>query len=141
MAFLSPPALLFCSIRVFSIESALHIRWPKYWCFSFSIPPSNEYSEFISFRTDDLISLLSKGLLKSFFQHHNLKASILQHSAFFIVQLSHPYLATGKTIALTRWTFVNKGMVLLFDTVSRFVIDGMSLGNFGGPPCTSSLLL
>ena len=132
---------VFPSIRVFSIESALHIRWPKYWCFSFSIHPSNEYSGFISFRIDDLISLLSKGLFKSFLQHHNLKASILQRSAFFIVHLSHPYLATGKTIALTRWTFVNKGMALLFDTLSRFVIDGMSLGNFWGPPCTSSLPL
>ena len=106
---------LFPSIRVFSSESALHIRWPKYWSFSssFSISPSNEYSGLISFRMDWLDLLAVWGTLKSLLQKHSSKASILQHSAFFIVQLSHPYMTTGKTIALTRWTFVDKVMSLL----------------------------
>ena len=102
------------SIRVFSNESALHMRWPKYWSFSFSISPSNEYSGLISFRMGWLGLLAVHGTLKSLLQHHSLKASILQHSAFFILQLSHPYLTTGKTIALTRWTFVGKLMSLIF---------------------------
>ena len=97
---------IFPSISVFSNESVLHIRWPKYW--TFSISPSNEYSGLISFRIDRLDSLAVQGTLKSLLQHHNSKASILQRSAFFIVQLSHPYMTTGKTIALTRWTFVGK---------------------------------
>ena len=97
---------IFPSIRVFSYESVLHIRWPKYCSFSFSISSSNKYSGLISFRMDWLDLLAVQGTLKSLLQHHSLKASILQHSAFFIVQLSHPYMITGKTIALTRWTFV-----------------------------------
>ena len=108
------------SIRVFSNKSVLHIRWPKYWSFSFSISPSNEYSRLISFRTELFNLLAVQGTLKSLFQHHSLKASILRHSAFFLVQLSHPYMTTGKTIALTRQTFVGKG--LLFNTLSRLVI-------------------
>ena len=110
------------SIRVLSNESALHIRWPKYWSFSFSISPSNEHSRLISFRMDWLDLLAVQGTLKSLLQHHSSKASIPQDSAFFIVQLSHPYMTTGKTIALTRWTFVGKVMSLLFNTLSRFVI-------------------
>ena len=113
---------IFPSIRVFSNESALHIRWPKYWSFSFSMSPSNEYSKLISFRMDWLHLVAAQGTLKSLLQHHSSKASILQHSAFFIVQLSHPYITTGKTIALTRWTFVGKGMALLFNMLSRFDI-------------------
>ena len=113
---------IFPSIRAFSSESALCIRWPKDWGFSFSISPANEYSGLISFRIDWLDLLAVKGTLKSFFQHHSWKASILQYSAFFMVQLSHPYIATGKTIALTRRTFVDKEMSLLFNTLSRFVI-------------------
>ena len=105
---------LFLSIRVFSNESLLSIRWPKYWSFSFSISPSNEYSELISFRMDWLDPLAVQGTLKSLLQHHRLKASIPWSSAFFIVQLSHPYITTGKTIALTRRTFVGKVMSLLF---------------------------
>ena len=101
------------SIRVFSNESVLHIRWPKYCSFSFSISPSNEYSGIISFRMDWLDLLAVQGTLKSLFQHDSSKVSILQHSAFFIVQLSHPYMTTGKTIALTRWTFFSKVMSLL----------------------------
>ena len=97
---------IFPSIRIFSNESVLHIRWPKYWSFSFSISPSNEYLGLISFRMDWLDLLAVQGTLKSFLQHHSSKASILWHSAFFTVQLSHPYMAPGKTIALTRWTFV-----------------------------------
>ena len=100
---------IFPSIRVFSNESVLCIRWPKYWCFSFSISPSNEYSGLISLRIDWLDLLSVQGTLKSLLQHHSSKASILQCSAFFIVQLSHPYMTTGKTIALTRQTFVGKG--------------------------------
>ena len=116
----------FPSIRVFSNESALHIRWPKHWSFSFSISPSNEYSGLISFRMDRLDLLAVQRTLKSLLQHHGLKASILQGSAFFIVQLSHPYMTTGKAIALTRQTSVDKGMSLLFNTLSRFwvVIKG-----------------
>ena len=108
------------SIRVFSNESVLHIKWPKYWSFSFSISPSKEYSGLISFRID-WISLQSKGL-KSLLQHHSSKASILWRSVFLIVQLSHPNMTTGKTIALTRWTFVGKIMSLLFNMLSRIVI-------------------
>ena len=101
------------SIRVFSNESALHMRWPKYWSFSFSISPSKEYPGLISFRMDWLDLLAVQGTLKSLLQHHSLKASILRHSAFFTVQLSHPYMTTGKTMALTRRTFVGKVMSLL----------------------------
>ena len=108
---LLPPSI-FPSIRVFSNESVLRIRWPKYWNFSFSISPSNEYSKLISFRMDWLDLLAFQGTLKSLLQHHSSKAPILQCPAFFIVQLSHPYLTTGKTIALTRWTFVGKLMSL-----------------------------
>ena len=113
---------IFPSIRVFSNESALHIRWPKYWSFSFNISPSNEYSGVISFRMDWLDLLAVQGILKSLLQHHISKASILQCSAFFIIQLSHPYMATGKTIALTRQIFVGKVMSLLFNMLSRLVI-------------------
>ena len=117
---LLPP--IFPSIRVFSNESALRIRWPKYWSFSFSISPSNEHPGLISFRMAWLDLLAVQGTLKSLLQHYSSKASILLHSAFFIVQLSHPYMTTGKTIALTRWTFVGKVMSLLFNTLSRLVI-------------------
>ena len=110
------------SIRVFSNDSALHMRWPKYWNFSFNISPFNERPGLISFRMDWLDSLQSKGLFKSLLQHHSSKASILLHSAFFIVQLSHPYMTTGKTIALTRRTFVGKVMSLLLNMVSSLVI-------------------
>ena len=112
---------IFPSIRVFSNESALHIRWPKYWSFSFNISPSNEHPRLI-FRMDWLDLLTVQGTLKSLLQHHSSKTSILRHSAFFIVQLSHPYMTTGKTIALTRWTFVGKVMSLLFNMLSRLVI-------------------
>ena len=120
----SPPALNHSSIRVFSNESALHIRWPKYWNFSFNISPSNEHPGLISFRMDWLDLLAGQGTLKSLLQHHSSKASILRCSAFFIVQLSHPYpyMTTGKTIALTRQTFVGKVMSLLFTMLSRLVI-------------------
>ena len=110
------------SIRVFSNESTLHIRWPKYWSFSFNISPSKEHPGLISFRMDWLDLLAVQGTLKSLLQHHSSKASILQHSAFFIVQLSHPYMTTGKTIALTRWNFVGKVMSLLLNMLSRLVI-------------------
>ena len=110
------------SIRVFSNESTLHMRWPKYWSFSLSISPSNEHSGLISFRMDWLDLLAGQGTLKSLLQHHSSKASILWHSAFFTFQLSHPYMTTGKTIALTRWTFVGKVMSLLFNMLSRLVI-------------------
>ena len=113
---------IFPSIRVFSNESALRIRWPKYWSFSFRISPSNEHSGLISFRMDWLDLLAVQGALKSLLQHHSSKASILWCSAFFIVQLSHPYMTTGKTIALTRRTFVGKVMSLLFNMLSRLVI-------------------
>ena len=109
-------------IRVFSNESTLCIRWPKYWSFSFSISPSNEHPGLISFRMDWLDLLAVQGTLKSLLQHRSSKAAILRHSAFFIVQLSHPYMTTGKTIALTRWTFVGKVMSLLFNMLSRLVI-------------------
>ena len=113
---------IFPSIRVFSNESGLCIRWPKYWSFSFNISPSNEHPGLISFRMDWWDILAVQGTLKSLLQHHSSKASILRHSAFFIVQLSHPYMTTGKTIALTRWTFVGKVMSLLFNMLSRLVI-------------------
>ena len=113
---------IFSSIRVFSNESVLYIRWPKYWSFSFSISPSNEYSGLISFRMDWFALLAVQETLKSLLQHHISKTSILQCSAFFIVQLTHPYMTTGKTIALTRWTFVGKIVSLLFNTLSRLVI-------------------
>ena len=112
---------IFPRIRVFSSESALHMRWPKYWTFSFNISPSNEHPGLISFRMDWLDLLAVQGTLKSLLQHHNSKVSILRRSAFFIVQLSHPYLITGKTKALTRWTFVGKVMSLLFNMLSRLV--------------------
>ena len=113
---------MFPSIRVFSSESVLHIRWPKYWSFTFSISPSNEYSGLISFRMDWLDLLVVQGTFKSLLQDHSTKAYVLQHSAFCIVQLSHPYMTTGKTIALTRQTFVGKVMSLLFNKLSRLVI-------------------
>ena len=113
---------IFSSIRVFSNELVLCIRWPKYWNFSFNISPSNEYSGLISFRMDWLDHLAAQGTLKSFLQHHSSKASIFPHSAFSILQLSHPYMTTGKTIALTKWTFVGKVMSLLFNMLSRLVI-------------------
>ena len=110
------------SIRVFSKESTLCMRWPKYWSFSFSISPSKEHPGLISFRMHWLDLLVVQGTLKSLLQHHSSKASILQHSAFFIVQLSHPYMTTGKTIALTRWIFVGKVMSLLLNMLSRLVM-------------------
>ena len=113
---------IFPSIRVFSNQSVLPIRWPKYWSFSFSISPSNEYSGLISFRNHWLDLLEAQGTLKSLLQHHSSKASILQRSAFFIVQLSQPYMTIGKTIALTRWTFVGKVLSLLSNMLSRLVI-------------------
>ena len=112
---------IFPSIRVFSDELALHIRWPKNWSFSFSISPSNEYSGLISFRIDWVDLLAFQGTLKSLIQHYSSKASILWHSVFFMVQLSHPYMTTGKTIGLTRQTFVGKVMSLLFNKLSRFL--------------------
>ena len=110
------------SIRVFSSESVLYIRWPKYWNFSFSISPSDEYSRLISFRINWFDLLAVQGTLKSLLQHHSSKASILQYSALFMVQLSHPYMTTGKTIDLTRWTFVSKVMSLLLNMLSRLAI-------------------
>ena len=112
----------FPSIRVYSNESALHIRWPKYWSFSFSISPSNKYSGLISFRMDWFDLLAVEGTLRSLLQYYNSKASILRCLAFFMFQLSYPYVTTGKTIALTIWTFVGKVMSLLFNMLSRFVI-------------------
>ena len=117
---------IFPSIKVFSNESVPHISWPKYWSFSFSIRPSNEHRGLIPFRMDWLDLLAVQGTLKSLLQHHSSKASILPHSAFFIVQLSHPYMTTGKTIALTRWPFVDKVMSLLFNMLSRLVIAFLS---------------
>ena len=114
---------IFPSIRVFSNESVLHIRWPKYWSFSFSISPSNEYSGLISFRMDWLDLLAVQGTLKSLLQYHSSKVSVLWHSAFFIVQLSHPYMTTWKSIALTSQTFVGKAMSLLFNILSRLIIN------------------
>ena len=110
------------SIRVFSNESTLHLRWPKYWSFSFSIIPSKEHPGLISFRMDWMDPLAVQGILKSFLQHHSSKESIFRHSAFFIVQLSYPYMTTGKTIALTRQTLVSKVMSLLLNKLSRLVI-------------------
>ena len=118
---LSPPSV-FPSIRIFSNESVLHIRWPKYWSFHFNISPSNEHSELISFRIDSLDLLAIQGTLKSLLQHHSSKASILWCSAFFIVQLSHSYMTTGKNIVLTRWTFFGRVMYLLFRILSRLVV-------------------
>ena len=120
----SPPSLasVFPRIRVFSNKSVLCIRWPKYWSFSFSIHPSNEYSGLISFRMDWLDLPAVQGTLKTLIQHHCSRESVLWRSAFFIVQLSHPYMTTGKTIALTKWTFVDKVMSLLFNMLSRLVI-------------------
>ena len=117
---LLPPVPL--SIRVFSNESTFCMRWPKYWSFSFSISPSNEHPGLISFRMDWLDLLAVQGTLKSLLQHHSSKALILLHSAFFVVQFSHPYMTTGKTIALTRWTFFGKVMSLLLNMLSRLVI-------------------
>ena len=118
----SPPAPNPSQIRVFSNESTLRMRWPKYWSFSFSIIPSKEHPGLISFKMDWLDLLAVQGTLKSFLRHHSSKASILRHSAFFTVQLSHPYMTTGKTIALTRRTFVGKVISLLFNMLSRLVI-------------------
>ena len=117
---------IFSTIRVLWNESVLCIRWPKYWSFSFNISPSNGHSGLISFRMDRLDLLALQGTLKSLLQHHSPKASILQHSTFFIVQLSHPYMSTGKTIALTKWTFVGKEMTLLFNILSRLTISFLS---------------
>ena len=125
---LLPPILP--SIRVFSNESTLHMRWPKYWSFSFSICPSNEHPGLISFRMDWLDLLAVQGTLKSLLQHHSSKASILRHSAFLTVQLSHPYMTAGKTIALTRWTFVGKVMSLLLNMLSRLAITFLPRSNF-----------
>ena len=123
--FLLQPSI-FPSIRVLSNESDFCIRWPKYWSFSFSISPSNEYSGLISFRIDWFGLVAIQGILKSLLQHHNSKASILQCSAFFSVQLSHPHMTTGKTIALTKWNVVGKVMSLLFNMLSRLVIAFLS---------------
>ena len=120
---------IFTSIRIFSNESAVHIRWPKYWSFSFSISPSKEYPGLISFKIDWFALLAFPGTLKSLLQHHNLKASILQHSPFFMVQLSHLYMTTGKTIALTIRNFVIKVMSSLFYTLSRFFITFLPRSN------------
>ena len=117
------PHSIFPSIRVFSNESALLIRWPKYWSFSLSISPSNEHPGLISFRMDWLDLLAVQGTLNSLLQHHSSKASILLYSAFFMVQLSHPHVTTGKAIDLTRWTFVGKVMSLLFNMLSRLVMN------------------
>ena len=119
---LLPLSSILPSIRVFSNESVLHIRWPNYWSFSFIISPSNEYSGLISFKINWLDLLAVQGTLKSLLQHHSSKASILWHSAFFIVQLSYPYMTTGNTIALIRWTFVGNRMLLLFHMLSRLVL-------------------
>ena len=118
------------SIRVFSNESTLHVRWPKYWSFSFKISLSSEYPGLISFRMDWLDLIAVQGTRKSLLQHHSTKASILQHSAFFTVQLSQPHMTTGKTIALTRWTFVGKVMSLLFNMLSRLVITFLPVSVF-----------
>ena len=124
---LLPPSI-FPSIRVFSNESILCMKWPKYWSFSFSISPSKEYSGLISFRMDCLDLLAVQGTLKSPLQHHNSKASILQHSAFFMVQLSHTHMTTGKTIAVTKQSFVGKVLSLLFNVLSRFIISFLPRG-------------
>ena len=120
---------IFPSIRIFSNESTLHVRWPVYWSFSFSISPSNEHPGLISFRMDWLDLLAVHGTLKSLLQHHTSKASILRRSAFFIVQLSHPYMTTGKTLASTRWTFVSKVMSLLFN-MSQALLDLIPINIF-----------
>ena len=120
---------IFPSIRVFSNESSPCIRWPKYWSFSFNITPSNEHPGLISFRMDWLDLLAVQGTLKSLLQHHSSKASILQRSAFYMVQLSHPYMTPGKTMALTRWTFVGKVMSLLLNMLSRLVITFLPRSN------------
>ena len=121
-----PPDPNLSSIRVFYNESTLHMRWPKYWSFSFSIIPSKEHPGLISFRMEWLDLIAVQGTLKSLLQHHSSKASILWHSTFFILQLSHPYMTTGKTIALTRWTFIDKVMSLLFNMLSSLenLMDG-----------------
>ena len=121
------------SIRVFSEESTLRMRWPKYWSFSFSISPSNEHPGLVSFRMDWLDLLAVQGTLKSLLQHHSSKTSIFQHSAFFTVQLSHPYMTTGKTIALTRLTFVGKVMSLLFNMLSKLVITFLPRSKLQSP--------
>ena len=118
---------VFPSIRVFSNESTLHMKWPKYWSFSFSISPSKEHPGLVSFRMDSLDLLAVQGTLKSLLQHHSSEASILRCSAFFTVQLSHPYMTTGKTIVLTRRTFVGKVMSLLFNMLSRLVITFLEI--------------
>ena len=136
---------IFPSIRVFSNQSALRIRWPKYWRFSFNISPSNEYSGLISFRMEWLDILALQGTFKSLLQHRSSKASILQHSTFFLVQLSHPYMTTGKTIALTRWTFVDRVMSLLFNMLQfssvQYSVMSDSLrpheSQHARPPCPS----
>ena len=120
---------LFPSIRVFSNKSVLGIKWPKYWSFSFSISPFSEQSVLVSFRIDWLDLFVVQGTLKSLLQHHSLKTSILQCSAFFMIQLSHLYMTTGKTIALTRWTFVSKVMSLLFNMLSRFIMGFLPRSN------------
>ena len=130
---------VFRSISIFSNEFALHIRWPKYWSFSFSICPSNEYSVLISFKIDWLDLLAVQGTLKNLLQHHSSEASILQHSAFFMVQLSNPYMTTGKTIALTRWIFVRKVISLLFTILSRLVIAFLSRSKGLWISCLQSL--
>ena len=124
---------IFPSIRVFSNDSALGIRWPKYWSFSFNISPSNEHLGLISFRMDWLDLLAVQGTLKSLLQHHISKASVLRCSAFFIVQLSHPYMTTGKTIALTKWTFVGKVIFLIFNMLSRLVITELRQSKISVP--------
>ena len=125
----SPPTLNLSQHQGLFNELALHMSWPKYWSFSFSISPSNEYSELISFRMDWLDLLAVQGTLKSLLQHHISKASILQYSAFFLVQLSHPYMTTGKAIDLTRWTFVGKVMPLLFNMLSSLIITFLQENN------------
>ena len=147
------PSSIFPSIRVFSNESALHIRWPRYWSFSFNICPSNEYSGLVSFRMNWLNLLVVQGTLKSLLQYHSSKASVIQHSYFFVVQLSYTYMTTGKNLALTRWTFVGKVMCLLFNVLSRLVtaflprnkcLNFMAAvticSDFGTPPKKSLLL-
>ena len=135
---LLPPILP--SIRVYSSESTVHMRWPKYWSFSFSIIPFKEHPGLISFRTDWLDLLAVQGTLKSLLQHHSSKASILQLSTFFTVQLSHPYMTTGKTIVLTRRTFVGKVMSLLFNKLSRLAITFLSIQQFGISVACSGML-
>ena len=142
---LCPPPLvpppIFPSIRVFSKESVLSIRWPKYWSFSFSISPSNQYSGLISFRIDWLDLLAVQGILKSLLQHHSSKASILRRSAFFIAQLSHPYMTFGKTIAFTRQTFVGKVMSLLFNMLSRLDFPKFKLQALSYTPSSMYMVL